>query len=107
MFTGIDTFGHGRCPYFMEASNIIVITDGSRLTNTSNVHNEFVIPRVPYTLGSEFCIEPFRWDQKLYSIVLRMSGSYNMENQMNGLPAEVAPCDNSSLNDLCETTGGE
>ena len=45
MQTGIDTFGQGRCPFYLEPSIIIVITDGGRLTTTLNVHDEVrIIP---------------------------------------------------------------
>lgn len=40
MQTGIDTYGQGRCPFYLEPSIIIVITDGGRLTTTLNVQDE-------------------------------------------------------------------
>lgn len=40
MQTGIDTYGQGRCPYYLEPSVIVVITDGSKLSNASGVQEE-------------------------------------------------------------------
>lgn len=40
MQTGIDTYGQGRCPFFLEPSVIVVITDGSKLSNTSGVQED-------------------------------------------------------------------
>jgi hypothetical protein len=34
--SGIDNYGFGRCPYYFEAANIILITDGGRYTQHSN-----------------------------------------------------------------------
>lgn len=37
MQTGIDAYGQGRNPYYLEPTMIILITDGGRLTtNTMN-----------------------------------------------------------------------
>jgi len=40
MQTGIDTYGQGRCPYFLEPSVIIVITDGGKLSSSSGVQED-------------------------------------------------------------------
>lgn len=38
--SGIDNYGSGRCPYFLEPVVIVVITDGGRLTNNNGVQDE-------------------------------------------------------------------
>lgn len=38
MTSGIDTYGQGRCPFFLETSVIVLITDGGKLT-TGNLHS--------------------------------------------------------------------
>jgi integrator complex subunit 6 len=40
MQTGIDTYGQGRCPYFLEPSVIVVITDGGKLSNSGGVQED-------------------------------------------------------------------
>src|SRR5690606_96366 len=82
MQTGIDTFGQGRCPYYLESVIIIVITDGSKYSTTTNVQHELNIP-ASNKPGSEFITEHYRWDQRLYSIVLRFTGTYS-NDLMNG-----------------------
>lgn len=42
MQTGIDTYGQGRCPFFLEPSVIVVITDGGKLSNASGVPDEVI-----------------------------------------------------------------
>lgn len=32
MTSGIDTYGQGRCPFFLETSVIVLITDGGKLS---------------------------------------------------------------------------
>lgn len=36
MTSGIDTYGQGRCPFFLETAVIVLITDGGKLT-TGNI----------------------------------------------------------------------
>lgn len=32
MTSGIDTYGQGRCPFYLETAVIVLITDGGKLT---------------------------------------------------------------------------
>ena len=40
MQTGVDTYGQGRCPYFLEPSVIVVITDGGKLSSSAGVQED-------------------------------------------------------------------
>ncbi|XP_075448109.1 integrator complex subunit 6 isoform X5 [Ascaphus truei] len=40
LVTGIDNYGQGRNPFFLEPAMIIAITDGSKLTTTSGIQDE-------------------------------------------------------------------
>ena len=40
MQTGIDTYGQGRCPFYLEPSVIVVITDGGKLTSNAGIQEE-------------------------------------------------------------------
>jgi len=42
--TGIDTYGQGRSPFFLEPSMIMAITDGGKLSNRSAIFNELHLP---------------------------------------------------------------
>jgi integrator complex subunit 6 len=109
MQTGIDTYGQGRCPFFLEPSVIIVITDGAKMSNTSGVQEELNLPMHSSVPGSELTKEPFRWDQRLFSIVLRLTGTYNSPNDnINSLNNNfLVPSDESPINAMCDVTGGE
>ncbi|CAF5172746.1 unnamed protein product, partial [Rotaria sp. Silwood1] len=67
-----DTYGCGRFPHLLEPSLIIVITDKQKLTTLAGVQNEINIPMNTGPLGSELTKEPFRWDQRLFAIVLAL-----------------------------------
>ena len=52
--------------------------------------------------GAELTREPFRWDQRLFSLVLRLTGTPPLERDPMGL----VPSDNSPIDSMCEVTGG-
>ncbi|XP_039274960.1 integrator complex subunit 6 [Nilaparvata lugens] len=103
MQTGIDTYGQGRCPFYLEPSVIVVITDGGKLSNASGVQEDFNLPMHAPIPGSEMTREPFRWDQRLFSLVLRLSGTPAVDRD-SGLG--LVPSDSSPIDAMCEVTGG-
>eukprot|EP00854_Cymbomonas_tetramitiformis_P013493 gene13493-15952_t len=86
--SGVDNYGMGRIPGMIEQAQIagsgsvgergerrqIVLTDGTALTSTAGVVDSLSLPMVP-TPGSELTVHPFRWDQRVYAAVLRLSGT--------------------------------
>jgi len=50
MQTGIDTYGQGRCPFYLEPSIIIVITDGGKYTTNSGMHADVSADQVSRTV---------------------------------------------------------
>lgn len=83
MQSGIDTYGQGRCPFYLEPSVIIVITDGGRYTFKNGIHPEITMPLTQFT-GMKLTKEPFRWDQRLFSLVLRMPGN-KVDERVEGI----------------------
>ncbi|KAK4305504.1 hypothetical protein Pmani_022610 [Petrolisthes manimaculis] len=101
MQSGIDTYGTGRSPFFLEPSVIIIITDGGKLSSQQGVLDDiFPLPKVNLIPGAELTKEIFRWDQRLFGLVLRLTGTPAPD------PMGLVPSDNSPLDKLCELTGG-
>lgn len=101
MQSGIDTYGQGRCPFYLEPSVIIVITDGGKYSFRNGVHQEITLPLNAQIPGTKLTKEPFRWDQRLFSLVLRMAGN-KMDERVEG----KVPHDDSPIEKMCEVTGG-
>ncbi|KFP24812.1 Integrator complex subunit 6, partial [Colius striatus] len=102
LVTGIDNYGQGRNPFFLEPAIIITVTDGSKLATTSGIQEELHLPLNSPLPGSELTKEPFRWDQRLFALVLRLPGITAPESeQMTGVPV-----DDSAITPMCEVTGG-
>ncbi|XP_023604545.1 integrator complex subunit 6 isoform X7 [Myotis lucifugus] len=103
LVTGIDNYGQGRNPFYLEPAIIITITDGSKLTTTSGVQDELHLPLNSPLPGSELTKEPFRWDQRLFALVLRLPGTMSVESeQLTGVPL-----DDSAITPMCEVTGDD
>lgn len=51
--------------------------------------------------GSEMTREPFRWDQRLFALVLRLAGTPAIERDTG-----LVPSDSSPIDAMCEVTGG-
>lgn len=101
MQSGIDTYGQGRCPFYLEPSVIIVITDGGKYSFRNGVHQDIILPLNAQIPGTKFTKEPFRWDQRLFSLVLRMAGN-KVDERVEG----KVPHDDSPIERMCEVTGG-
>lgn len=51
--------------------------------------------------GCELTREPFRWDQRLFSLVLRLAGTPAIDRDTGLVPNDTSPIDA-----MCEVTGG-
>ncbi|XP_048192022.1 integrator complex subunit 6-like [Perognathus longimembris pacificus] len=102
LISGIDNYGQGRNPFFLEPSIVITITDGNKLTSTTSVQEELHLPLNSPLPGSELTKEPFRWDQRLFALVLRLPGVTSTEPEQLG----SVPTDESAITQMCEVTGG-
>ncbi|XP_045062705.1 integrator complex subunit 6-like isoform X2 [Coregonus clupeaformis] len=102
LVSGIDNYGQGRNPFFLEPSIVVAITDGNKLTSSGGVQDELHLPLTTPLPGSELTKEPFRWDQRLFSLVLRIPGHATVEPE----PLGGVPPDDSAITPMCEVTGG-
>lgn len=128
MQSGIDTYGQGRCPFYLESSVIIVLTDGGHYTFRNGVNLDITLPLHSQIPGTKLTKEPFRWDQRLFALVLRMSGNKIDERVEGNLNSRIfvlfyfyidinwkyfiilflgkVPHDDSPIEKMCEVTGG-
>ena len=101
MQSGIDTYGQGRCPFYLEPSIIILVTDGGRYSHRNGIDNQLSLPLNVNIPGAKLTKEPFRWDQRLFSLILRMPGHRGDERGEGKVPHDDSP-----LERMCEVTGG-
>lgn len=73
----------------IEPAAIILITDGGDFTNQTTITDRLSLPTLTH---NSFTIEPFRWDQRVFSIILKFNSSSS---------SEISP-----LAAISEVTGG-
>ena len=67
----------GRNPTIQEPAVIVALTDVGRMhTASGQVVDQLDIPMTNTLHGSEMTKEPFRWDQRLFSVMLRIPGHH-------------------------------
>ncbi|CAB1325092.1 unnamed protein product [Coregonus sp. 'balchen'] len=87
LVSGIDNYGQGRNPFFLEPSVIITITDGNKLTHISGLTKE-----------------PFRWDQRLFALVLRLPGAATPDSeQLGSVPTDESAITQMMLNQCLDS----
>lgn len=114
-----DTYGCGRFPHLLDPSLIIAITDKQKFTSTAGVHNEINIPMNTGPFGSELTREPFRWDQRLFAIVLALPAQASSATQTTIVPNTsgsaandtsanqfIPPASDQPVTAMCDVTGG-
>ncbi|EYC26074.1 hypothetical protein Y032_0011g1546 [Ancylostoma ceylanicum] len=99
--TGIDNYGCGRFPTYFEPVVLFAITDS---TSVADIPPDFrLIPTTRPTLGSEMTIESFRWDQRLYTCVLRYPSK---GTRVFLTPPIILPSGGQPIDSVCASTGG-
>ncbi|XP_072127188.1 integrator complex subunit 6 isoform X2 [Mobula birostris] len=93
--TGLTTLGQAlRASFDLLNLNRLV----SGIDNYGQLH----LPLNSPLPGSELTKEPFRWDQRLFALVLRLPGASSLEAEQLG----SVPSDESAVTQMCEVTGG-
>lgn len=72
------------------------------VTCSSSSVSQLHLPLTTPLPGSELTKEPFRWDQRLFALVLRIPGNASVEPE----PVGGVPPDDSPITPMCEVTGG-
>lgn len=103
MTSGIETYGQGRSPFYNESTVIIVITDGGLLTTQNGIQTELNLPMNSVVPGAELTKEPFRWDQRIFSLVMRLPAS--VPPDVSAFPF-IPSAENTAIDVMCEVTGG-
>lgn len=96
-----DNYGLGRTPWNTNVAVCVLLTDASMLSTMDGmIQDALTIP--PSTMvGADLTMEPFRWDQRLFTVALKLSATAMPQR----LPAasHTIPTD---LLALSEATGG-
>jgi len=96
----LDSYGLGRNPYHSQPAMVVCVTDGCKLSTLSTVEDKLHIPTTDPLPGHELTHEPFRWDCRVFSLVLKIPGSFDVNP---GIPLQQS---NHPVSVICDVTGG-
>ncbi|EFA80991.1 type A von Willebrand factor domain-containing protein [Heterostelium album PN500] len=102
--TLIDNYGMGRNPWFLEPAVVVLLSDGGAMTTANGLVDQFQVPRstIPF---AELTSEAYRWDQRLFSILMKFSGiASTLPPTINSTSSLVS---NESISAVCDATGGK
>uniref|UniRef100_T2M317 Integrator complex subunit 6 n=1 Tax=Hydra vulgaris TaxID=6087 RepID=T2M317_HYDVU len=101
--SGIDNYGLGRNPYYLEPALVMLFSDGCDLINVNGITGEIIVPSNNQLPGAELTKEIYRWDQRLFALNLKIPGfAASVNEKLSTLQAE-----DMALSNLCEDTGGK
>eukprot|EP00898_Chlorokybus_atmophyticus_P001350 jgi/Chlat1/2215/Chrsp17S02775 len=112
LVSGIETYGVGRNPCTNEPAVLLLLTDGTELTATGGVTEGLSLPMAPLP-GGDLTVQPFRWDQRLLTLILRMGVIGASAERPITVAGNIAgglgvyPVADSGLSAMCEVTGGK
>uniref|UniRef100_M4B1N6 Integrator complex subunit 6-like beta-barrel domain-containing protein n=1 Tax=Hyaloperonospora arabidopsidis (strain Emoy2) TaxID=559515 RepID=M4B1N6_HYAAE len=90
-----DSYALGRMPWNTNVSVCVLLTDATMLSDADGLVQDALVIAPSHAVGAELTFEPFRWDQRLFTVALKLSAT------MKGQP--TVPVD---LMALSEATGG-
>lgn len=79
----LDSYGLGRNPYHSSPSIIVCVTDGCKMSTLSTCVDKLNLPMTDPLPGNELTHEPFRWDCRVYCLLLRLPGSLSHVSETN------------------------
>ncbi|KAG7391801.1 Integrator complex subunit 6 [Phytophthora pseudosyringae] len=94
-----DSYALGRAPWNTNVSVCVLLTDATTLSSADGLIQDALTIAPSTAVGADLTHEPFRWDQRLFTVALKLSAT------MNGVkgPPPAVPAD---LRALSEATGG-
>jgi hypothetical protein len=99
---GADTPGEGRRPWALDPGGVVLLTDGDAHRGPDA---RVQLPSLPRR-DEELCSAPFRWDQRLFTLVVNGSNNSSGSNGASGEAGARAVAAPRPLAVMAEATGG-
>ncbi|DAZ96772.1 TPA: hypothetical protein N0F65_005770 [Lagenidium giganteum] len=93
-----DNYGLGRTPWNTNMGVCILLTDATSLSTLDGLVQESLVIPPSTAVGAELTMEPYRWDQRLFTIALKLSATVNAGKSQPACPTDLMA--------LSEATGG-
>uniref|UniRef100_F7F5Q2 Integrator complex subunit 6 like n=1 Tax=Macaca mulatta TaxID=9544 RepID=F7F5Q2_MACMU len=102
LISGIDNYGQVKKNFDQPFNSFFIFIWVVMMNLFTFLPYQLHLPLNSPLPGSELTKEPFRWDQRLFALVLRLPGVASTEPEQLG----SVPTDESAITQMCEVTGG-
>lgn len=101
--SGMENYGMGRNPYYVQSALVLLLTDGCSPMNTDGIMKDIILPMHNLLPGAELTKELYRWDQRLFTLQLKIPGFAQpiAEKHLSNSPEDMP------LSNFCDQTGGK
>ncbi|KAG3032070.1 hypothetical protein PC121_g5169 [Phytophthora cactorum] len=93
-----DSYALGRAPWNTNVSVCVLLTDATTLSSADGLIQDALTIAPSNTVGADLTFEPYRWDQRLFTVALKLSATMNGVKGQPTVPADLMA--------LSEATGG-
>ncbi|GLE10136.1 hypothetical protein PINS_up022131 [Pythium insidiosum] len=94
-----DNYALGRTPWNTNVAVCVLLTDATTLSTAQGLMQDALTIPPSSAVGAELTQEPYRWDQRLYTVALKLPAT------VNGSVRSTPSCP-TDLMALSEATGG-
>ncbi|OWZ21625.1 Integrator complex subunit [Phytophthora megakarya] len=93
-----DSYALGRAPWNTNVSVCVLLTDATTLSSADGLIQDALTIAPSNAVGADLTFEPYRWDQRLFTVALKLSATMNGVKGQPTVPADLMA--------LSEATGG-
>lgn len=93
-----DSYALGRAPWNTNVSVCVLLTDATSLSSADGLVQDSLVISPSNAVGADLTYEPYRWDQRLFTVALKLSATMNGVKGQPTVPADLMA--------LSEATGG-
>ncbi|RLN94478.1 hypothetical protein BBJ28_00006208 [Nothophytophthora sp. Chile5] len=93
-----DSYALGRAPWNTNVSVCVLLTDATMLSSADGLIQDALTIAPSSTVGADLTFEPYRWDQRLFTVALKLSATLNGVKSQPTVPTDLMA--------LSEATGG-
>ncbi|GMF46257.1 unnamed protein product [Phytophthora fragariaefolia] len=93
-----DSYALGRAPWSTNVSVCVLLTDATALSGADGLVQDALTIAPSSAVGADLTYEPYRWDQRLFTVALKLSATMSGVKGQPSVPADLMA--------LSEATGG-
>lgn len=93
-----DSYALGRAPWNTNVSVCVLLTDATTLSTADGLIQDALTIAPSSAVGADLTFEPYRWDQRLFTVALKLSATMNGGKSQPAVPTDLMA--------LSEATGG-